>query len=209
MDASDKKNTSNKLASWLGTGSVNIFGLPFAGKDTQSVLLARRLGAKVIAGGDILRGHHDQEKIKSLMSTGELFPTDYYFSIVLPFLSQPNLAGKPLVLSSVGRWRGEEETILKATTDSGHPTKAVVFLNLNENEIWQRFEVAEKQQDRGKRHDDDAHILEVRLKEFRDKTLPVIDYYRSKGLLTEVDGQGAPTEVCDKIIEKLLHFAEL
>ncbi len=198
-----------RIIKWLGSGSINIFGLPFAGKDTQAHRLADALDASVIAGGDILRSHSDQEKIKELMASGELFPTDFYLGIVLPFLSQPSLVNKPLILSSVGRWHGEEETILKATSDSGHPLKAVIFLSLDETEIWHRFEVSGQQKDRGFRHDDAAHVLEVRLKEFQTKTMPVIDFYRKNNLLVEVDGMQNPEDVTRQIIDRLEEFANL
>ncbi len=194
---------------WLGSGSINIFGLPFAGKDTQAHRLADLLGASVIAGGDILRSHSDQEKIKKLMASGELFPTDYYLGIVIPFLSQPSLTDKPLILSSLGRWRGEEESILKATAESGHPLKAVVFLELTEAEIWKRFEAADQQKDRGFRHDDAKHVLETRLKEFHAKTSPVIDFYREKNLLIKVNGTQNPEAVTEEIIDSLVSFRGL
>jgi adenylate kinase len=198
-----------KISSWLGSGSINIFGLPFAGKDTQAHRLADLLGASVIAGGDILRSHSDQEKIKELMASGELFPTDYYLGIVIPFLSQPSLADKPLILSSLGRWHGEEESILKATAESGHPLKAVVFLELSETEIWKRFEAADQQKDRGFRHDDAKHVLETRLKEFHAKTSPVIDFYRAKNLLISVNGAQNPEAVTEEIIDSLVSYTDL
>jgi adenylate kinase len=197
-----------RVADWLGSGSVNIFGLPFAGKDTQAKRLADNLGAYVIAGGDILRSQPDQKTIKQLMATGELYPTDYYLSIVTPFLSQAHLADKPLVLSSVGRWHGEEETIVKAATQSGHPIKAVIFLELDETEVWRRFEIAMQHKSRGERHDDAAHVIEVRLKEFQTKTLPVINFYRNNGLLLEVNGMQTPDSVTEEMINRLDDFAK-
>ena len=195
-----------KVIDWLGAGSINIFGAPFAGKDTQAHRLAKALNASVIGGGDILRSHPDQEIIKKLMATGELFPTDYYLSIVVPFLSQPHLASKPLILSSLGRWHGEEETILKATARSGHPIKVVIFLEIDEDEIWRRFEAAEKQKNRGFRHDDDTQVLDVRLEEFRNKTMPVINFYRNNGLLVDINGMQSIEAVTKEITDRLDKF---
>ncbi|HSX27664.1 MAG TPA: nucleoside monophosphate kinase [Patescibacteria group bacterium] len=195
------------VKAWLGTGSINIFGMPFSGKDTQARALAENLGAAVIAGGDILRSHPDQETIKKLMLTGELFPTDYYLDIITPFLSQPKLAQRPLVLSSVGRWHGEEETIMKAANQSGHSLKAVISLELDEDEIWRRFETSGKQKDRGFRYDDAGQILRTRLNEFQSKTHPVIDFYRNNGLLLDIDALGTPEEVTNRILDRLEKFS--
>lgn len=176
------------IKSWLRSGSINIFGFPFAGKDTLAHNLSVHLNGPVISGGDILRSHSDQDKIKELMATGELFPTDYYLSIIIPYISQPEFIGKPLILSSLGRWSGEEPTIIKACNQAGHAIKAVLHLNVSKATVWQRFETSQALQDRAHRHDDAAHVLEVRLKEYQEKTLPVIEYYRKKELLIELDG---------------------
>jgi adenylate kinase len=97
---------------------------------------------------------------------------------------------------------------MEAAVTSGHPIKAVIFLDLNEQHVWKRFEATQSQNDRGFRHDDAEHVLEVRLAEFRSKTLPVIEFYRDKGLLIELSGSGDPDEVTERIISKLFEIAK-
>jgi adenylate kinase len=196
-----------KITTWLQAGSINLFGLPFAGKDTQGRTLANLLGGALLGGGDILRSHHDPEKIKDVMSAGGLIPSDFYFSLVLPFLSQPKFKDKPLILDAVGRSQGEEPTILKATASSGHPLKAVVLLKLTEEEVWLRFDQAMLGNDRGQRTDDHREVLKNRLQKFRLKTLPVIEFYRKQGLLIEVDGSKSRAEVTNEILDKLAELA--
>lgn len=208
MRSHDKTDKTEHLKQWLGSGSINIFGLPFAGKDTLAHNLSQALAAPVISGGDILREHSDQKKIKELMATGELFPTDYYFSIVLPYISQNKLAGKPLILSSLGRWSGEEPTIIRACEQAGHPIKTVIYLKVNEEIVWQRFKTSQAQQDRSHRHDDAAHILEVRLQEFKVKTLPVLEYYRKAGLLIEVEGHKKVEDTTADTLDHIHKFME-
>lgn len=195
------------IAGWLAAGSINVFGPPLAGKDTQARKLAELLGGPVIAGGEILRSYPDQTRLKALLSTGELIPTDLYFEILLPYLSRPDFAGKPLFLSAVGRWQGEETTIMKAAADSGHPIKAAIYLEVPEEELRQRLELALRQQDRGQRDDDRLEVLGTRLSEFRSKTLPVVDYYRGQGLLITVDGTRSPEDVSREIVDRLAEQA--
>lgn len=195
------------VSNWLGAGSINIFGLPFSGKDTQGRDLADLFGGHLIAGGDILRSYHDQAKIKELMSTGELFPTDFYLSIVLPYLSKPEFKDGPLILSSIGRMHGEEPVVMQAASESGHEVKAVVYLNMTEDDVWKRFEAAKISHDRGERTDDRQEILRNRLAEFRDKTAPVIQYYRDKGLLIEVDDTLSQQKVLQEIVDSLYSLA--
>ncbi len=196
----------DKLRAWLGTGSINIFGLPFCGKDTQGKRLAEMFGAPLIGGGDIIR-NSTRDDVKQEISGGKLAPTDDYLAMVMPYFSKPEFAGKPLVLSSVGRWKGEEQTIVKAAEDSGHPLRAAVLLNMPEGEVVKRWQAAQDLKDRGQRADDDRSALDTRLDEFRNKTQPVIDYYRDQGLLIEVDGTRSRDEVTKEIVDKLSGIA--
>jgi len=195
------------ISDWLGAGSVNIFGRPFSGKDTQGRILADLFGGTLIGGGDILRSHHDPKKIEQILAAGGIIPSDFYLGMVLPYLSRSNFKDKPLILSAVGRSHGEEDAIMKATTDSGHPMKAVVVLKLSEDEVWQRFETAKTQHDRGDRTDDQSGALKTRLKKFQDNTEPVINFYRRNDLLIEVDGTLSREAVTAEILNNLFSRA--
>ena len=200
----EQKNT---VATWLGAGSINVFGLPFAGKDTQGRILAEHLGAFLVAGGDILRSHGDQAELERIMATGDLIPSNLYLKIMVAYLSNPQFLGKPLVLSAVGRLKGEETTVMQATADAGHPIKAVVLLRLSEEEVWKRFDAAKELNDRGSREDDSRTALENRLVKFREQTIPVINHYRELDLLVEVDGSLSREAVNDEIIKNVDTFA--
>jgi adenylate kinase len=196
-----------QIKQWLGSGSINLFGSPFAGKDTQGRKLSELLDCPLLGGGDILRKSVIPERVKEIMQSGALIPTEDYLEIVLPYLSQKDFAGKPLVLSSVGRWHGEEDGVLQATTASEHPLRAVVYLKLAEEATWRRWQAAHSHSDRGMRADDTEEAFGLRLEEFRNKTLPVIDFYRQKGLLVEVDGNLEPEAVTREILDRLSSLA--
>jgi len=204
----DEPEIIDRVRAWLGTGAINIFGPPFAGKDTQGRRLAEALGAKLLGGGDILRGSDMPDSVKSLMRAGELIPTNAYFELVLPFLKQPEFAGRPLILSSVGRWHGEEAGVLEATSAAGHPIRAAFYLNIDEPVVWERWEHSDSRRSRGKRADDSYEVLQIRLEEFRSKTLPVIEFYRSQNLLIEIDSNRPTDTVTKDILGRLLRFSE-
>ena len=203
----DMDERTKLITEWLGAGSINVFGVPFAGKDTQGKILADHLGALLVAGGDILRSHTDQAELERIMATGDLIPSDLYLKIMVAYLSDPQFAGKPLVLSAVGRLQGEEVTVMKATADAGHPIKAVVLLRLSEEEVWKRFDAAKELNDRGERGDDSRTALANRLEKFRTLTQPVIERYRELGLLVEVDGSLSREAVNEEIIKNIATFA--
>jgi adenylate kinase len=137
------------------------------------------------------------------MDSGGLIPTEDYIRIVLPYLSKPEFKGRPLILSSVGRWIGEEKGVMEATAGSGHPTKAVIYLHLSEAIVLERWRVSQEINDREGRADDHSHALEYRLEEFRNKTLPVIEEYRKMNLLIEVNSEASKQEVLENILARL------
>jgi cytidylate kinase len=61
------------IKNWLGTGSINVFGLPFSGKDTVGIRLAELLGAKFLSSGLILRAAEKEDPVlASEISGGNL-----------------------------------------------------------------------------------------------------------------------------------------
>ena len=192
-----------KIKDWLGTGSINIFGLPMSGKDTQGVRLAETLGAKFLSSGMIIRAMEAETK-QNYTADGSLLPTNLFYEWVLPYFERRDLFKYPLVLSSIGRWHGEETQVMSVASGAGHEIKAVIILNISEEDAKNRFNASKTLNDRGERQDDkDLITFEKRLQEFRTKTFPVIQYYKSLGLLIEVNGNQSREEVFNEIVEKL------
>lgn len=198
----DKK--TKEVRNWLGTGSINLFGRPFAGKDTQAKNLSTLLHAPIVGGGDIIRSAADEEEIQSIIDKGNLAPQQDYLKLVIPYLSHEEYIGKPLILNSLGRWHGEEDPILNAAYVTRHQTKAVIHIEISEDDVWKRWEEAKKTKDRGYRNDDNDISITNRLSEFRNKTQPVLQFYDEKGMLVTVDGNQPKDSVTEEIIEQLV-----
>jgi adenylate kinase len=197
----------NKIKGWLGTGSINIFGLPMSGKDTQGVKLAEMLGAKFLSSGMIIRAMETETRQK-LSDKGNLIPTNVFYEWVLPYFERHDLFNYPLVLSSIGRWSGEEDQVMSVAAGAGHEIKAAIILNISEADVENRFNEAKVLNDRGDRADDkDLETFRNRLREFRTKTLPVLQHYNTLGLLIEVNGDQTREAVFDEIINKLYNKA--
>lgn len=191
------------IKNWLGTGSINIFGLPMSGKDTQGIRLAESLNAKFLSSGMIIRAMEKETK-KDYTKNGSLAPTNIFYEWVLPYLERPDLFKYPLILSSVGRWAGEEDQVMSVASGAGHEIKAVIILNVSEADAENRFQESKILNDRGDRKDDeDINVLHNRFTEFRTKTMPVIQHYRSLNLLIEVNGDQNRDAVFNEIIDKL------
>lgn len=198
----------DKLKAWLDTGSINIFGLPMSGKDTVGVRLAEFLNARFLSSGMIIR-QVEQELSQNLTGNGALIPTNQFYDIVLPYFKRTELRGYPLILSSVGRWSGEENEVIAAAERGGHPIKAAVLLDLTEDEAKARRTASITTGDRGGRADDASEeVFETRLMEFREKTIPVLKHYQELGLLITVDGSGTRDDVFSDVIKQLDAFTK-
>lgn len=195
------------IKTWLGTGSINIFGLPMSGKDTVGVELAEKLGAKFLSSGIIARAM-EKSLNQDLTGAGKLMPSNIFYEWVLPYFEKPELSSFGLVLSSVGRWEGEEDQVMSVAKASGHPIKATVMLQLSEQDVMDRWEAAKLLGDRGLRNDDmDPQVLQTRIEEYRTKTLPVLKHYQSLGLLVPVRATASREQVFANVVEALAKFA--
>lgn len=195
------------IKKWLQTGSINIFGLPMAGKDTQGIKLAGEIGGKFLSSGMIIRAL-EKERQKHYTDKGELIPTDIFYDWVLPYFAREDIKQYPLVLSSIGRWKGEEDKVIEAAMAAGHEIRTAVVLNVAEAVVAERFKAVEELADRGERADDkDNVVFQKRLEEFREKTVPVLQHYKELGMLIEVNGHQTREAVFSELVERLYERA--
>lgn len=219
------------IKEWLRRGSINFFGVPFSGKDTVGRQVAQVLEAQFLSSGAILRDYEMKNPGSDLTSAGRWSPTDSFKRIVLPHLGDPLYEDKALVLGGIGRWDGEEEFVEEALIEAGHPLQVVVLLNLSEQEIRNRWEVAQVGGDqietaslsaqgglnaaaaelkREVRIDDaEWRKVESRINEFRNKTWPIIEYYRAMGMLITINGRQTREKVLLETVNKLYDYAVL
>lgn len=200
------------IKEWLGTGSINVFGLPMSGKDTVGIKLAELLGARFLSSGMIIRAMEAERNIHT-SDTGVLTPTDTFYEWVLPYFAREDLKGGALVLSSVGRWSGEENVVFETAAAAGHEIKAGILLNVSEADVIMRWEeVREIGKREGKlldtkREDDKKlEIFQKRISEFKEKTIPVIQHYQQLGKLIPVQADMSREEVINLVIDKLYQF---
>ena len=208
MEEQNLRDKISKIKDWLGKSSINFFGLPMSGKDTVGERLATDLGAKFLSSGIIIRAY-EAEQNAHMTENGQLIPTNVFYDIILPYFSRDELKKNSLVLSSVGRWFPEEDKVMEAAKQGGHEIKAVILLDLSEVEVKKRFEAAKELNDRGERADDaNLEIFEIRIKEFQEKTVPVLKHYEELGLLIKVSAMGSREVVDNSVVNALTDFIE-
>ena len=203
----------SQIRDWLGTGSINIFGIQYSGKDTVGKRLAELFDAEFISSGDVMRATYANElsgssEVKEAARIGStvglLMPTVEFQEMIVAYLTRDEFIGKPLILSTVGRWIGEEGPVVEALKQNDHNLKAVILLNISEDEVMRRWSLVDSPDARNVgRADDHKEGLLRRLDEFRNKTIPVLDVYRNMGLLHEINGEQDRDKVFADVIDTL------
>lgn len=165
-----------------------VIGLPGSGKGTQSAKIAKHYNLEHITSGDLLREEINRKskysnQIEELMKTGKLFPDDLVDAVLLEHVPKQNfiLDGYPRKMSQIHTF---EEIDL------------VIYIKLTEDEAIKR--ILHRNQGR---LDDTREAVKTRLDMFFKLTEPVIEYYSSKGILEEVNGNGSEEDVFGRIKE--------
>lgn len=181
-----------------------LMGPPGAGKGTQAVRIAERLGIPTISTGDIFRrnlaeGTDLGRQAKAYMDAGEYVPDDVTNAMVADRLAQPDAAsgwlldGYPRTLAQVQALDG----ILAA---AGTPLDAVVELTVDTDDLVARLL---KRAEIEGRADDNEATIRRRMQVYAEQTAPLTDTYSSRGLLRQVDGAGGIDEVTERIAAAL------
>jgi adenylate kinase len=171
-------------------------GPPGAGKGTQGQLLAELWNISHIATGDMLRAAVAQKtdlglKAKSYMDAGDLVPDQLILDLVRERLIQTDAKGG-WILDGFPRTVEQAEKLDELFVQIHHCCDRVVNLDVPDDVIIERLH------HRG-RADDGEEIIRHRLQVYREKTAPLINFYKTKNILLYVDGNHTIEEVEETI----------
>ncbi|HEY6929012.1 MAG TPA: adenylate kinase [Thermoanaerobaculia bacterium] len=177
-------------------------GPPGSGKGTQANILARSLGIPVVSTGEMLRtavreGTPLGLKAKATMDAGELVSDDVMISLIRERLSEPD-ARRGFILDGFPRTAEQARELdrLLSATGPGAGITAAVNLKVPEEVIVDRLHGRSAEENRT---DDRPETILERLRVYHRKTEPLIGFYRSRGVLVDVDGIGDVAEIGDRI----------
>ncbi len=179
---------------------VVLLGPPGSGKGTQAEILAERLGVPAISTGRMLRravsgGSELGRRVESILSAGSLVDDATMAEVVRERLSRDDAAGGYL-LDGYPRTLAQAGTLGRILDETGERLDVVVLVDVPEDELVRR--TLERQRD-----DDTEDIVRRRLEVYREKTEPLIEYYRGLGLLRRVDGNRSIAAVAEGIRQAL------
>lgn len=173
---------------------------PGAGKGTQGERLAQVYGVPHLATGDLLRRHVAQAttlglEAKAFMDQGELVPDRLVVDVIVHRIAGPEpLAG--FVLDGFPRTLTQAQQSYEWGQAKGRTFHAVISLQVPEDELVRRL--LERGRQSG-RTDDTEETIRHRLAVYAQHTEPLLDFYRGRDILIEVDGTGPVPRVTERI----------
>ncbi|MCA9933987.1 MAG: adenylate kinase [Ardenticatenaceae bacterium] len=168
---------------------IVLMGAPGAGKGTQAKLLEKRLGLPQVATGDLFRHNlNNQTELGKLAQTymdkGNLVPDEVTVAMVRQRLSQPDCANGA-ILDGFPRTLAQAEALDALLAEFNGRINAVPFIHVETSVLIERLL---KRAEIEGRADDNAETIRNRMNVYQHQTAPLLDFYRNRGLLKEIDG---------------------
>ncbi len=219
-----------KVKGGAGT-EVLLIGAPGSGKGTQAKALAAVLGRPHVSTGDLFRMHMEQDtalgrEATGYVSSGRLVPDDLTVRMVKERLEAAD-AARGAILDGFPRTLPQAEALDRMLAGLRRRVGRAVVIEVPEAELLRRLSgrwlcrvcgrpyhavfsppkvPGRCDVDGGQlyqREDDTEAKTRVRLADYREKTGPVIEYYRRAGLVAVVDGVGPIEEVEQRLLSAL------
>jgi adenylate kinase len=177
---------------------VVLLGPPGSGKGTQAAFLAERLGVPAISTGDMLReavaaGSALGRRVEGIIAAGALVDDGTMAEVVRERLARCNDGGGGFLLDGYPRTLPQAETLEGILKEAGARLDAVLLIEVPEEELVRRTLARQREDDR-------EEVVRERLRVYREKTAPLIGYYRGLGLLREIDGHRPIPEVTAQML---------
>ena len=181
-----------------------LLGAPGSGKGTQAVRLKDHLQVPHISTGDLLRaevaaGTALGLQAKEVMARGDLVSDAILLGMLEDRLSRPDVA-HGFILDGYPRNLAQADALGQLLGRIGQQIEHAVQLDVDPERLVER--IAGRAREQG-RQDDTPEAVRNRLKVYNDVTAPVVDFYRQRGMLKVVDGEGAMDDVFNRIVEAI------
>ena len=199
------------------------FGPPGAGKGTHGDIVSKKLGIQKISTGELFREEAKKDtelgkKIKHLIDAGKYVPDDITLDLLKSRLAKPDCK-KGFILDGFPRTLNQADTLEKISK-----IDTVINFNLSRKSVLERLtgrwtcrkcqaiyhEKYLKPKKEGlcdkcgeelyQREDQKTEIIGKRLQVYEKDTKPLIEYYKKKKLLVDVDCEGEVEEVSPRVL---------
>lgn len=209
---------------------VIMLGLPGAGKGTQAAKISEDFQIPHISTGDMFRSAIAAEtelgkEVKAYLDSGKLVPDELTIRVVKERLRQPD-TDKGFILDGFPRTLPQAEALETSLQELNQPISHALYIRVPEDVLMARLTgrrictqcgatyhmVFQPPEAHGKcdkcggdlyqRSDDTEEAVKTRLEQYA-QTAPLVEFYRNRGILREVDGERSPNEVYRDIRNQL------
>jgi adenylate kinase len=210
---------------------IVFLGPPGAGKGTQAAVVAKKMNLAHISSGNIFRENIDNRtalglRAQSYLDSGQLVPDDLTIAMIRDRLSMPDCT-QGAILDGFPRTVTQAQELDKMLLEMNGKIECVPFINVAEEVLVERLSgrwICESEKHvyhltfnpplkegicdvdgnpLHQRKDDTRETVERRIREYNEKTAPLIEYYRQAGKLIEIDGTKDINQVTSDILNKI------
>lgn len=184
----------------MNLNTIFFIGPQGSGKGTQAKLLAAKLGffywemggiLREVAGTDTTLGR----EVKQLIENGVLLPDEKLWEVVKMRLEKiPVNTG--VIFDGIPRRINQAEWLMEYLKAQGRKDYATLFIDVPKAESVNRILLRAKKEGRA---DDTQELVEKRLQQYYDATLPVVEYLKNNTSFFEIDGRPPVEEVTVEI----------
>ncbi|WP_431983338.1 adenylate kinase [Streptomyces qinglanensis] len=211
---------------------IVLVGPPGAGKGTQAAFLAKNLAIPHIATGDLFRANISQgtplgQKAQEYMRAGQLVPDEVTIGMAKGRMEEQD-AADGFLLDGFPRNIAQAQALDGYLDETGLKLDAVLDLEVPEDEVVKRIagrricrsdsshvfhvEYSPAKTDGVcdvcggelyQREDDREETVRKRLEVYHSETEPIIDHYKTQGLVTTISALGAVSEVTERAMQAI------
>ena len=207
---------------------IVLLGPPGVGKGTQAKILSDETGLPQVSSGDLFRENLKNETelgklAKTYMDRGELVPDDVTIAMVRDRLSRPDCA-KGAILDGFPRTPAQAQALDTMLADFNCRVDVVPYITADESILVERIGGRWTCRANGhiyhekfnpplkpgvcdvdgselyQRDDDKAETITNRIRVYLAQTAPLVDYYRARGTLVEIDGSSPVEQVSENLL---------
>jgi len=188
--------------------NIVLFGPPGAGKGTQAEFLIKSYGLIHLSTGEILRseiaaGSELGIEAKKFMDKGELVPDRLVIKMIEAILESHSDA-KGFIFDGFPRTVDQAKALDVMLEKHETSISGMLCLEVEKQELISRL--LSRGKISGRVDDQNQKVIENRILVYREKTLPLIEYYKPQGKHFSIDGMGSIEEIADRlkqVVEKL------